>query len=306
MARRWDDANALAARHAAVRGERAGLVDVRAHAGAARPADVPRHEGPAPGSRACSARCPSRWSPRWARAAASRAPCRCSPCRPSTAWRSSAPTTASPSTRPGATTCARTRTGEVEVEGRALGVPGRRGGGRAPRAHLAGGAAHLPRLHRLRQARRAAADLGLRPRKGLGPRDAVGGWRCTEGRDSPAFRALSDVVLAIASEREVEPVLQRLVHSRARARRRALRRARGARRRGRVRALHHVGDERRADRGDGAAAAHARAARRDARVARAVPDRRHPHATRASAAGGRARTRTCARSSACRSSRAGG
>src|SRR3954466_7733243 len=28
-----------------------------------------------------------------------------------------------------------------------------------------------------------------------------------------AFRALSDVVLAIASEHEVEPVLQRLVHS---------------------------------------------------------------------------------------------
>ena len=31
--------------------------------------------------------------------------------------------------------------------------------------------------------------------------------------ESPAFRALSDVVLAMASEREVEPVLQRLVHS---------------------------------------------------------------------------------------------
>src|SRR3954467_13775853 len=30
---------------------------------------------------------------------------------------------------------------------------------------------------------------------------------------STAFRALSDVVLAIASEHEVEPVLQRLVHS---------------------------------------------------------------------------------------------
>src|SRR5215204_2179204 len=34
-----------------------------------------------------------------------------------------------------------------------------------------------------------------------------------ESRDSPAFRALSDVVLAMASEREVEPVLQRLVHA---------------------------------------------------------------------------------------------
>ena len=31
--------------------------------------------------------------------------------------------------------------------------------------------------------------------------------------ESPAFRALSDVVLAMASEREVEPVLQRLVHA---------------------------------------------------------------------------------------------
>src|SRR4051794_41764818 len=31
--------------------------------------------------------------------------------------------------------------------------------------------------------------------------------------ESTAFRALSDVVLAIASEHEVEPVLQRLVHS---------------------------------------------------------------------------------------------
>ena len=31
--------------------------------------------------------------------------------------------------------------------------------------------------------------------------------------DSTAFRALSDVVLAIAAEHEVEPVLQRLVDS---------------------------------------------------------------------------------------------
>ena len=35
----------------------------------------------------------------------------------------------------------------------------------------------------------------------------------TDGRDSPAFRVLSDVVLAMAGEREVEPVLQRLVHA---------------------------------------------------------------------------------------------
>ena len=34
-----------------------------------------------------------------------------------------------------------------------------------------------------------------------------------ESRDSSAFRTLSDVVLAIAAEREVEPVLQRLVHA---------------------------------------------------------------------------------------------
>jgi signal transduction histidine kinase len=34
-----------------------------------------------------------------------------------------------------------------------------------------------------------------------------------QDRDSTAFRALSDVVLAIAAEREVEPVLQRLVHA---------------------------------------------------------------------------------------------
>jgi signal transduction histidine kinase len=35
----------------------------------------------------------------------------------------------------------------------------------------------------------------------------------TDGRDSPAFRVLSDVVLVMAAEREVEPVLQRLVHA---------------------------------------------------------------------------------------------
>jgi signal transduction histidine kinase len=34
-----------------------------------------------------------------------------------------------------------------------------------------------------------------------------------DSRDSTAFRTLSDVVLAIAAEREVEPVLQRLVHA---------------------------------------------------------------------------------------------
>ena len=34
-----------------------------------------------------------------------------------------------------------------------------------------------------------------------------------DSRDSSAFRTLSDVVLALAAEREVEPVLQRLVHA---------------------------------------------------------------------------------------------
>src|SRR5829696_4829659 len=34
-----------------------------------------------------------------------------------------------------------------------------------------------------------------------------------ESRDSTAFRTLSDVVLALAAEREVEPVLQQLVHA---------------------------------------------------------------------------------------------
>src|SRR4051794_41792728 len=37
--------------------------------------------------------------------------------------------------------------------------------------------------------------------------------RVVAAADTTAFRALSDVVLAIASEHEVEPVLQRLVHS---------------------------------------------------------------------------------------------
>src|SRR3954470_1990378 len=43
----------------------------------------------------------------------------------------------------------------------------------------------------------------------------LGAYRCMRmaAADSTAFRALSDVVLAIAAEHEVEPVLQRLVHS---------------------------------------------------------------------------------------------
>ena len=124
------------------------------------------------------------------------------------------------------------------------------------------------------------------------------------GMERSALESMSEAVLAIAAEREVDPVLRRLVARRARAGRRPLRRARDPGRPGRVRAVHHRGDERRADRRDGAAAAHARPARRDARVARAPTARPTSARTRASAAGGRARTRRCARSSASRSSRA--
>ena len=63
---------------------------------------------------------------------------------------------------------------------------------------------------------------------------------------------------------------------RARARRRPLRRARGPGRRRRLHAVPHRRDERRSDARARPAAAHARAARRDARVARLVPHARHP------------------------------
>src|SRR4051812_30181984 len=62
---------------------------------------------------------------------------------------------------------------------------------------------------------------------------------------------------------------------RPRALRRTLRRARHPGRRGPLLVLHHVGHERRADRRDGPAPAHARDARRDAAVTRAAPDPRH-------------------------------
>ena len=99
-----------------------------------------------------------------------------------------------------------------------------------------------------------------------------------DGRDSTAFRTLSDVVLALAAEREVEPVLQRLVH--------AARELGGARYaalgvpdgEGAFARFITSGMSDAADRRDGPAAADARAARRDARVARAVPHDRHPHA----------------------------
>ena len=87
---------------------------------------------------------------------------------------------------------------------------------------------------------------------------------------------MSDAVLAIAAELSVEPILQKLVHAARELGGRPLRRDRRSRRRGRVRAVHHLRDERQADRRDGAAAADARPARRDARVAGAVPHDRPP------------------------------
>src|SRR4051794_33308874 len=47
----------------------------------------------------------------------------------------------------------------------------------------------------------------------MSSRTAARNVRAVAAADTTAFRALSDVVLAIASEHEVEPVLQRLVHS---------------------------------------------------------------------------------------------
>ena len=125
-----------------------------------------------------------------------------------------------------------------------------------------------------------------------------------DSRDSTAFRTLSDVVLAIAAEREVEPVLQRLVH-----------------------AARELGDARYAalgvPDGEGAFARFITSGMSDELIAAMGPlprthgmlgamlespepyrTPRHPRATRASAAGGRAPIPTCARSSACRSSRA--
>ena len=58
----------------------------------------------------------------------------------------------------------------------------------------------------------AASDLGPAPdgARALAARNVR---RAMAAADSTAFRALSDVVLAIAAEHEVEPVLQQLVHS---------------------------------------------------------------------------------------------
>ena len=127
-----------------------------------------------------------------------------------------------------------------------------------------------------------------------------------EHRDSTAFRTLSDVVLAIAAEREVEPVLQRLVH--------AARELGGARY-----AALGVPD------GEGGFARFITSGMSDELIAamgplprthgmlgamlesrRALPHARHPRARALPRLVAVARTRTCARSSACRSSPRGG
>ena len=88
---------------------------------------------------------------------------------------------------------------------------------------------------------------------------------------SPAFKAMSDAVLAIARGAVCRADPAEARPRGAGARGRPLRRDRRSRRRGSVRAVHHLRDEREADRRDGPAAADARPARRDARVAAAVP-----------------------------------
>ena len=120
---------------------------------------------------------------------------------------------------------------------------------------------------------------------------------------NPALRAVSDAVLAVAAQRSVEDVLQQLVDSArelAGARYAALGTPDGEG--GFTRFLvAGMSDELIASLGP-LPRTHGHA-RRDARDARAVPDRATSTSTRASAAGGRRATPTCARSSACRSSR---
>ena len=124
------------------------------------------------------------------------------------------------------------------------------------------------------------------------------------GRDSTAFRTLSDVVLALAAQREVEPVLQQLAH-----------------------AARELGDARYSalgvPDGDGGFARFITSGMSDELIAAMGPlprthgmlgamldtrepyrTERHPRRIRASAAGGRRRIPTCGRSSASRSSRA--
>ena len=109
---------------------------------------------------------------------------------------------------------------------------------------------------------------------GILPFDSI--QSSVEKMERDALDSMSEAVLAIAAEREVDPVLRRMVRAARELAGRALRGAGDPRRRGRVRAVHHRRDERRADRGDGPDAAHARPARRDAGVARLLPDDRHP------------------------------
>ena len=67
---------------------------------------------------------------------------------------------------------------------------------------------------------------------------------------------MNDAVLAIAAEATIEPMLQRLAHAARGLVDAAYAAHRRPRRRGRLRPVHHLGHERRAHRGDGAAAAH--------------------------------------------------
>ena len=110
-------------------------------------------------------------------------------------------------------------------------------------------------------------------------------------------------MLAVAAELSVDEVLQRLVDSArelAGARYAALGLPDGE---GGFRALPHLGHERRADRLARPAAPAARRARRDARHDGAVPHERHPRAPALPRLVARERIRTCAPSSASRSSR---
>ncbi len=94
-------------------------------------------------------------------------------------------------------------------------------------------------------------------------------------RATAALEAMSDAVLAIAAERSVDRVLQRIVDA-ARARVGALRGAGRAGRRGQLLAIHHLGHDRGGGGDNGAAAPHARPSGCDARVRRAAPNRGHP------------------------------
>ena len=140
---------------------------------------------------------------------------------------------------------------------------------------LAGAADPSPRAALAEARRRADGRPGPRSSARCGAPGRAVSWRSmTEGR-SGAVRAMSDAVLAIAGERSVDTVLQRIVHTARELVGRALRGARRARRRGQLRALHHLGHDRGGGGGDGAAAAHARPAGRDARVRAVLPHARH-------------------------------